>query len=103
MSFRPRFSLKNVAMAKLSTEEELDLLERARGGDERAYEVLIERHRHELHAHCYRMLASVHDADDAVQDTLLRAWQGLANFQSRSENEPSLYENFELLVSKPGA
>ncbi|MGB8180581.1 MAG: sigma factor, partial [Acidimicrobiales bacterium] len=68
-------------MEKLTTDEESSLLARARDGDERAYEVLIGGHRDELHAHCYRMLASVHDADDAVQEALLRAWKGLAGFE----------------------
>jgi RNA polymerase sigma-70 factor (ECF subfamily) len=64
--------------------DEKALLDLARNGDERAYETLIEGHRAELHAHCYRMLASVHDADDAVQESLLRAWRGLPGFESRS-------------------
>jgi RNA polymerase sigma-70 factor (ECF subfamily) len=64
--------------------DERALIELARSGDERAYETLIEGHRAELHAHCYRMLASVHDADDAVQEALLRAWKGLPGFESRS-------------------
>jgi len=67
-----------------SRHDEQVLLELARGGDENAYRELIETHRSELHAHCYRMLASADDADDAVQDALLRAWRGLANFESRS-------------------
>jgi hypothetical protein len=45
--------------------------------DQEAFESLIELHRRELHAHCYRMLGSVHDADDARQETLLGAWKGL--------------------------
>src|SRR5919106_1189967 len=58
-----------------------ELLGAALGGDEDAYRALVEPYRAELHAHCYRMLASVHDADDALQDALLRAWRGLAGFQ----------------------
>jgi RNA polymerase sigma-70 factor, ECF subfamily len=60
------------------------LLERARSGSEDAYRELVELHRAELHAHCYRIFGSVQDADDAVQDALLRAWRGLAGFEGRS-------------------
>jgi RNA polymerase sigma-70 factor (ECF subfamily) len=70
---------------------ELRLIERARGGDEDAFRRLVEPHRNELYAHCYRMLGSVHDADDALQDALLRAWRGLAKFESRSSLRAWLY------------
>jgi RNA polymerase sigma-70 factor, ECF subfamily len=70
---------------------ELELLEAARSRDEGAYERLIEPHRSELHAHCYRMLGSVHDAEDALQDALLRAWRGLPRFQGRSSLRSWLY------------
>jgi RNA polymerase sigma-70 factor, ECF subfamily len=60
------------------------LLEQARAADEDAFRRLIEPHRDELHAHCYRMLGSVHDADDALQEASLRAWRGLGNFEGRS-------------------
>jgi RNA polymerase sigma-70 factor, ECF subfamily len=68
-----------------------DLLEAARAGDEQAYRRLVEPHRGELHAHCYRMLGSVHDAEDALQDVLLRAWRGLSKFEGRSSVRSWLY------------
>jgi RNA polymerase sigma-70 factor (ECF subfamily) len=73
------------------TAHEQELLEAARGGDENAYGRLVERYRSELQAHCYRMLGSVHDAEDALQDALLRAWRGLANFEGRSSLRSWLY------------
>jgi RNA polymerase sigma-70 factor, ECF subfamily len=74
-----------------TTAHEGKLLEAARGGDELAFGRLVEPHRADLHAHCYRMLGSVHDADDAVQDALLRAWRGLAKFEGRSSLRSWLY------------
>ncbi len=58
---------------------------------EREYHDLVEAHRAELHAHCYRMLGSVHDAEDALQDALLRAWRGLGRFEGRSSRRTWLY------------
>jgi RNA polymerase sigma-70 factor, ECF subfamily len=68
------------------------LLAAARRGDEDAYRRLVEPHRRALHAHCYRMLGSIHDADDAVQEALLRAWRGLHGFEGRSTTRSWLYK-----------
>jgi len=73
------------------TSSDQALLDAARGGDEDALRRLVEAHRTELHAHCYRMLASLHDAEDAVQETLLRAWRGLPRFGGRRLFRPWLY------------
>ena len=60
------------------------LLAAASAGDESAFAAVVEPYRAQLHAHCYRMLGSVYDADDALQETLLRAWRGLSRFHGRS-------------------
>ena len=67
------------------------LLEAARAGDEDAFARLVEPHRRALHAHCYRMLGSVTDAEDALQDALLSAWRALAKFEGRSSLRSWLY------------
>ena len=74
------------------TEQRGELLEAARAGDEDAFRELIEPHQKELQAHCYRMLGSVHDAEDAVQEALLRAWRGLERFEGRSSLRSWLYK-----------
>jgi RNA polymerase sigma-70 factor, ECF subfamily len=70
---------------------ERELLEAARNGDEDAFRHLVETHRTALHAHCYRMLGSLHDAEDALQEALLRAWRGLSGFDGRSALRTWLY------------
>jgi RNA polymerase sigma-70 factor, ECF subfamily len=71
---------------------ELDALAAALAGDETGFNRLVEPHRSELHAHCYRMLRSVHDAEDAMQDTLLRAWRGLPRVEKGRSIRPWLYK-----------
>jgi RNA polymerase sigma-70 factor (TIGR02960 family) len=66
-------------------------LERARVGDEQAFRELTDPYRAELLAHCYRMLGSLTDAEDMLQETLLAAWRGLARFQGRSSLRSWLY------------
>jgi RNA polymerase sigma-70 factor (ECF subfamily) len=67
------------------------LIDTAVAGDERAFGELVAPHRRLLYSHCYRMLGSLHDAEDAVQETLLRAWRNLSSFQGRSSLRTWLY------------
>jgi RNA polymerase sigma-70 factor (ECF subfamily) len=75
----------------LHREGEQVLLARARAGDEDAFGVLITPYLRELHAHCYRMLGSVHDAEDVVQEVLMRAWRYLGAFDGRGSVRGWLY------------
>ena len=68
-----------------------DLIERARAGDGDAFARLTGPYRRELQVHCYRMLGSFQDADDALQETLLAAWQGMSAFEGRSSMRTWLY------------
>jgi RNA polymerase sigma-70 factor (ECF subfamily) len=79
-------------MSSIRIPDEQELLARAKRGDEAAYRRLIEPHRSELHAHCYRMLGSVYDAEDALQDAMLRVWRFLPRFEGRSSLRSWLYK-----------
>jgi RNA polymerase sigma-70 factor (TIGR02960 family) len=68
-----------------------DLLTRAQAGDGDAFAQLVDPYRRELQVYCYRFLGSVADAEDALQDTLLSAWQGLAGFEGRASVRTWLY------------
>ena len=68
-----------------------DLMSRAQAGDGEAFRALTEPHRRELQVHCYRMLGSFQDAEDALQDTMLAAWRGLERFDGRASLRTWLY------------
>ena len=68
-----------------------DLFARARTGDGEAFRQLTEPFRHELQVHCYRILGSAQDAEDALQETLLAAWRGLGGFEERASVRTWLY------------
>ena len=67
------------------------LLTAAQAGDENAFRQLIEPYRHALDVHCYRMLGSAQDAEDLVQETLLRAWRAIGRFEPRAQLQTWLY------------
>src|SRR4051812_18920818 len=69
----------------------IELIAKAQAGDGEAFRALTEPHRRELQVHCYRMLGSLQDAEDALQDTLVSAWQGLAGFEGRASVRTWLY------------
>ena len=78
------------AAARTGAENEDDLVA-ALSGDMEAFRALTDRYSRELHLHCYRLLGSLDDAEDAVQETLLRAWRHLATFEARSTLRAWLY------------
>ncbi len=69
-----------------------DLIARARAGDHNAFRDLVEGHSHELQVHCYRILGSLQDAEDALQETLVSAWRNLGEFGQRSSLRTWLYQ-----------
>ena len=69
-----------------------DVISSARAGDGDAFREAMAPYRRELHVHCYRMLGSFQDAEDALQDTLLSAWQGLPSFEGRASLRTWLYQ-----------
>jgi|ERR671919_417099 RNA polymerase sigma-70 factor (ECF subfamily) len=79
------------AIAEPSRSHEAEAVAAMRSGDEAAFAALTERYRSQLQVHCYRMLGSVEDAEDMVQETLLRAWKARAGFEGRSLLRTWLY------------
>jgi RNA polymerase sigma-70 factor (ECF subfamily) len=69
-----------------------DLIARARAGDHDAFRDLFQGHSHELQVHCYRILGSVQDAEDALQETIVSAWRNLGEFGGRSSLRTWLYK-----------
>lgn len=68
-----------------------DLISRSQAGDDRAFAELVDPYRRELLVHCYRMLGSLHDAEDALQEAMLAAWRGLGGFEQRASIRTWLY------------
>jgi RNA polymerase sigma-70 factor (TIGR02960 family) len=76
----------------VNAETNAALIARARAGDSRAFSELVEPYRRELQLHCYRILGSLEDAEDAVQETLVAAWKGLCGFAERASIRTWLYQ-----------
>jgi RNA polymerase sigma-70 factor (ECF subfamily) len=80
-----------VLMTAAPRDESGALFEAARGGDERAFGELVDPYRRALEVHCYRMLGSLHDAEDVAQETMLKAWRSLGRFERSSSLQTWLY------------
>jgi RNA polymerase sigma-70 factor, ECF subfamily len=87
----PRWRRRDRFASVTATEATDELVAAARAGDEQAFRDLTQPHLRELHVHCYRMLGSFQDAEDALQDTLERAWRHLASFEGRAPFRAWLY------------
>jgi RNA polymerase sigma-70 factor (ECF subfamily) len=83
--------VNNAPLSETATDPEAGLLQAAQAGDSAAFDQLMAPYRHELTAHCYRMLGSPFDAEDAVQESMLSAWRALGTFQGRSSVRTWLY------------
>jgi RNA polymerase sigma-70 factor (ECF subfamily) len=83
--------VRQAAAPRARGDDERVLLQRARAGDEEGFRQLTEPYRREIQVHCYRILGSLTDAEDALQETMLAAWRGLAGFQERSSLRSWLY------------
>jgi len=78
-------------MSSADKPDPLTLLDHAKRGDRDAFHHLVEPYRRELQLHCYRMLGSLHDAEDLVQETFLRTWRELDSFEGRASVRSWLY------------
>ena len=83
--------MAGAGVAMTVVKDDAGLVAAARGGDERAFVELTSQHRGALHVHCYRLLGSLHDADDALQETMLRAWRGIGRYEPRAPVRAWLY------------
>jgi RNA polymerase sigma-70 factor, ECF subfamily len=79
-------------MKNINIDEQSQQLRLAKAGDQQAFERLVEPYRHEILVHCYRILGSFEDAEDMLQETLLRVWNRLASFEGRSSLRTWLYK-----------
>src|SRR5215813_8664815 len=86
-----KHNLREAEDSLFATSADTELLLAAQNGDGDAFGRLVDPHQRELKAHCYRMLGSYADAEDALQETLLRAWRGLPRFEGRSSLRSWLY------------